>query len=205
MSELAKGTPLNLPGRPPDARSLPVEAVDGMIATGGSARMDANVAPRFRPGDRIRAQNINPPTHTRLPRYVRGKTGIVEADRGVFSFNDTNALGLGHKPQHVYSVQFSARELWGEQVHRSPWRLIQARRCRLCRRTISAEIQQAQAGGDPDLGDTYYRHWLAALEKIVLAKRLADDVDLRLRRIECAFNVPKKHGHPAKRDPVAIA
>jgi nitrile hydratase accessory protein len=70
---------------------------------------------------------------------------------------------------------------------------------------ISAEIRQAQAGGDPDLDDTYYRHWVAALEKIVLAKRLTDDVDLRLRRIECAFNVPKKHGHPARRDPVAIA
>jgi nitrile hydratase beta subunit len=116
MSELAKGTPLNLAQRPPDARSLPVQAVDGVIATGGSARMDADVAPRFRPGDRIRAQNINPPTHTRLPRYVRGKTGIVEADRGVFSFNDTNSRGLGHKPQHVYSVEFSARELWGEQA-----------------------------------------------------------------------------------------
>jgi nitrile hydratase accessory protein len=70
---------------------------------------------------------------------------------------------------------------------------------------LSAEIRQAQAGGDPDRGDTYYRHWLAALEKIVLAKRLIDDVDLRLRRIEYAFNVPKKHGHPAKPDPVAIA
>ena len=61
-------------------------------------------------------RNINPATHTRLPRYVRGKTGIIELDRGVFCFNDTNAHGQGHKPQHVYGVRFSMRALWGEQA-----------------------------------------------------------------------------------------
>ncbi len=70
--------------------------------------------------------------------------------------------------------------------------------------TISAEIRQAQADGDPDLGQTYYRHWLAALEKIMVAKRLADETDLRLRRIECAANPASKHGHPARREPVRV-
>jgi len=70
--------------------------------------------------------------------------------------------------------------------------------------TISAEIRQAQADGDPDLGHTYYRHWLAALEKITVAKRLAHDTDLRLRRIECAANPAGKHGHPARREPVRV-
>lgn len=69
---------------------------------------------------------------------------------------------------------------------------------------ISAEIRRAQAGGDPDLGSTYYRHWLAALEKLVVAKALADDGDLRLRRIECAANPPGKHDHPARREPISI-
>ena len=69
---------------------------------------------------------------------------------------------------------------------------------------ISAEIRQAQANGDPDLGATYYRHWLAALEKITVAKRLADDVDLRLRRLECAANAPGKHGHAARREPIRV-
>jgi len=96
--------------------ALPVEHVDGLIATGATARMDADVAPRFRPGDRVLVRNINPATHTRLPRYVRGKSGVVEADRGVFCFNDTNAHGEGHKPQHVYGVRFTARDLWGEQA-----------------------------------------------------------------------------------------
>ncbi len=69
---------------------------------------------------------------------------------------------------------------------------------------ISAEIRQAQADGDPDLGTTYYRHWLAALEKIVVSRRLADAVDLRLRRLECAANLSGKHGHPARREPVRV-
>ncbi len=69
---------------------------------------------------------------------------------------------------------------------------------------ISAEIRRAQADGDPDLGQTYYRHWLAALEKITVAKDLADDTDLRLRRLECAANVPGKHGHPARREPIRV-
>jgi len=41
--------------------------------------------------------------------------------------------------------------------------------------TLAAEIKRAQAAGDPDLGDTYYRHWLAALERIVTGKGLAND------------------------------
>jgi nitrile hydratase len=53
--------------------------------------------------------------HTRLPRYARGKTGTIHRDHGVFVFPDTNAQFLGEKPQHVYSVRFAARELWGEQ------------------------------------------------------------------------------------------
>ncbi len=96
--------------------ALPVEQVDGLIATGASARMPDTVPPRFRPGDRVTVRNINPLSHTRLPRYARGKAGTVEADRGVFCFNDTNAHGLGHKPQHVYGVRFAARDLWGEQA-----------------------------------------------------------------------------------------
>ncbi len=69
---------------------------------------------------------------------------------------------------------------------------------------IGAEIRQAQAEADPDLGRTYYRHWLAALERIVVDRRLADDVDLHLRRLECAANLSGRHGHPARREPVWI-
>lgn len=70
---------------------------------------------------------------------------------------------------------------------------------------FSAEIRLAQSQGDPDLGNTYYRHWLAALEKIVIAKGLGDAADLRRSLIKCAFNTPIGHNHTAQREPVRIA
>ncbi len=96
--------------------ALPVEQVDALIASGATARMTDSVPPRFRPGDRVMVRTMNPATHTRLPRYAHGKAGTVETDRGVFCFNDTNAHGQGHKPQHVYGIRFAARDLWGEQT-----------------------------------------------------------------------------------------
>ena len=75
----------------------------------------------------MRARNINPIGHTRLPRYARGKTGVVERDHGVYGFPDTNAHFQGEKRQHVYSVRFTARELWGDaasprdSVHIDMW------------------------------------------------------------------------------------
>jgi nitrile hydratase beta subunit len=68
---------------------------------------------RFLKGDTVRARNINPSGHTRVPRYVRGKRGVIARDWGVFVFPDTNAHHAGTKPQHCYSVEFAARELWG--------------------------------------------------------------------------------------------
>jgi nitrile hydratase beta subunit len=72
---------------------------------------------RFVKGDRVRARNLNPVGHTRLPRYVRGKTGVVARDWGVFVFPDTNAHHAGTKRQHCYSVSFDARELWGKPAN----------------------------------------------------------------------------------------
>ncbi len=69
---------------------------------------------RFAVNGLVRARNMHPEGHTRLPRYARGKTGLIVRDHGVFVFPDTNAHGLGENPQHVYSVRFEARELWGE-------------------------------------------------------------------------------------------
>lgn len=56
---------------------------------------------------------MNPAGHTRLPRYARGKRGVVHLHHGSFVFPDTRAHGLGDAPQHVYNVRFEARELWG--------------------------------------------------------------------------------------------
>jgi hypothetical protein len=84
-------------------------------------------APRFKVRQRVRARNIDPTGHTRLPRYVRDKTGVIVRDHGVYLFPDTNAHFQGEKRQHVYSVRFAARELWGEiasprdSVHLDLW------------------------------------------------------------------------------------
>lgn len=76
--------------------------------------MDA--APRFRPGDRVVTQNLNPKGHTRLPRYARGKRGEVIRVHGAQVFPDTSAHGLGRHPQCLYSVRFEGRELWGDEA-----------------------------------------------------------------------------------------
>jgi len=95
---------------------LTADQVPLLVATGEPASRSTPAAPKFQVGQRIRARNINPSGHTRLPRYARGKLGTVERDHGVFVFPDTNAHFLGEQPQHVYSVRFAARELWGEQA-----------------------------------------------------------------------------------------
>jgi nitrile hydratase len=95
---------------------LTADMVEGLVKTGASCRVDADVKAKFKQGDKVIARNINPPTHTRLPRYVRGKRGVIALDHGVFAFPDTSAHGKGETPQHVYSVRFTARELWGKDA-----------------------------------------------------------------------------------------
>jgi nitrile hydratase subunit beta len=87
------------------------------IAPKSGTKAATNAVARFQVNQRVRARNLNPVGHTRLPRYVRGKTGTVERDCGVEALQDALAQGLGEKPQHVYSVRFAARELWGEQAN----------------------------------------------------------------------------------------
>ena len=95
---------------------LTAEIVTGLVAAGASARVAEHVAPRFRSGDRVRVRNLNPSTHTRLPRYIRDKVGIVEFDYGVFAFPDTHAHGQGEHPQHCYRVRFTARDESGAEA-----------------------------------------------------------------------------------------
>jgi len=87
-----------------------------MIAAGWPATVEVKVDPQFRTGQRVRARSINPVSHTRLPRYARGKLGTIVQDHGVVVFPDASAQGLGQKPQHVYLVRFAMRELWGAEA-----------------------------------------------------------------------------------------
>jgi len=104
--------PAAVKGKPPFTAAHVAER----LGKGGSARRDVPAPAVFQVGQKVRARNLNPTGHIRLPRYARGRTGVVERDHGVFVFPDTNARFLGEKPQHVYSVRFAARELWGEQA-----------------------------------------------------------------------------------------
>lgn len=78
----------------------------------GSVR-EIDAAPRFAVGDRVRTRATASPGHTRLPRYARGHSGVVERIQSAFVFPDTNATHDGEHPQYVYSVRFGSRELWG--------------------------------------------------------------------------------------------
>jgi len=100
----------------PDApRGHDPATVAAMLKRGFTARADGPEAapPRFRAGDAVLVRETATPGHTRAPRYCRGKRGVVLVDHGAFVFPDTNAHGLGRKPQHVYSVGFDGTTLWG--------------------------------------------------------------------------------------------
>ncbi|MGH2534200.1 MAG: nitrile hydratase subunit beta [Thermomicrobiales bacterium] len=72
------------------------------------------LTPRFSVGDPVVTRNVHPTGHTRLPRYARGKQGVIHLVHGPEIFPDTNAHGLGADPQVVYNVRFDSRELWGK-------------------------------------------------------------------------------------------
>jgi nitrile hydratase beta subunit len=93
--------------------AVTVDRVAAMISKRDAGRRPDGRAAKFKPGDAIVARVMNPCGHTRIPRYVRGRRGIIDRDHGVFVFPDTNAELAGEKPQHVYSVRFAAREIWG--------------------------------------------------------------------------------------------
>jgi nitrile hydratase beta subunit len=96
-------------------RKLTLDVVQrGM--TRGSYGRPTNTPARFAPGDRVRAKNIHPKTHTRLPRYVRGHIGVVERLHGCHVFPDTAAIDQGENPQWLYTVVFESRELWGDDA-----------------------------------------------------------------------------------------
>ena len=97
---------------PPDA-----EMIDAFIHHGDPVtRREGRVTSAFSVGDIVRARNVQPAGHTRLPRYVRGRLGQIAAVHGNHVFPDTNAHDQGENPQPLYNVRFSAEELWGPEA-----------------------------------------------------------------------------------------
>ncbi len=110
--EIAAGHALR-PSKPLP-RKLEAANVAAALSRGSFARPPSAPA-RFRAGERVRTTNNNPVTHTRLPRYARGRVGTIECVRGCHVFPDTVAIGQGENPQWLYTLLFEGRELWGER------------------------------------------------------------------------------------------
>jgi nitrile hydratase beta subunit len=98
----------------PVQRILTVENVPATLRKGGPSARPATAPQRFQAGERVRTRNMHPAGHTRLPRYVRGHTGVITHVHGAHVFPDANAAGQGESPQWLYTVRFAATELWGE-------------------------------------------------------------------------------------------
>ena len=75
------------------------------------------MAELFAAGARVRTGRLDPPHHTRLPRYARGAVGVVVECEGAFPRPDDRARGLDTAPEPVYAVRFAARDLFGEGDH----------------------------------------------------------------------------------------
>lgn len=117
--ELARGEPLHPPR--PLARVLGPADVAAALAKGSPADRSPTGPARFAVGDRVRARNLNPRGHTRLPRYVRGHVGTVSLVHGAHVYPDRHAATapgapFDDRPEWLYTVAFDGTELWGPQA-----------------------------------------------------------------------------------------
>lgn len=93
-------------------RMLHAADVPAVLAKGAPTERPATTPAKFRVGDRVRMHAGAVPHHTRLPRYVRGRPGVVERVHGAHVFADAHATGRGEMPHWLYTVAFDARDLW---------------------------------------------------------------------------------------------
>ncbi|KND58289.1 Cobalt-containing nitrile hydratase subunit beta [Candidatus Burkholderia verschuerenii] len=171
--ELASGHAIDPPKA--NVRTMKAADVGAALLRGSPVEREIDTPSRFAPNDIVRTKVMNPPTHTRLPRYCRGKLGTIVAIRGAHVF-PLPFDGDGPVFQTPWQAQAFAMTLalhergvftWTEWAH-----------------ALSEAIRDAQAAGDPDRGDTYYAHWLAALERICTAKGCTNADALAHRRDE---------------------
>ncbi|MBL8583236.1 MAG: nitrile hydratase subunit beta [Rhizobiaceae bacterium] len=112
--DLAKGRAVDPAATP--KRVLKAADVPAALARGGPCDRPATAPARFKAGDRIMTRNFSPTGHTRLPRYARGKHGVIESVHEAHVFPDSNAHGQGENPQWLYTVVFDGREIWGDDA-----------------------------------------------------------------------------------------
>jgi nitrile hydratase subunit beta len=100
------------PAKPLKHGKFTLDDVERVMVRGKFGR-EASAPAKFKRGDRVRARNIHPKTHTRLPRYVRGHVGVIELNLGCSVYPDTASMEAGENPQWLYTVVFEGSELWG--------------------------------------------------------------------------------------------
>lgn len=88
-----------------------------ILSKGGPYIREIENKPRYQPGDRVRTINNHPTGHTRLPRYLRGREGVIHKIHAAHVFPDSNAHDKGEDPHWLYSVRFKATDLWGKQAN----------------------------------------------------------------------------------------
>lgn len=110
-SELASGISEGLT----DLTPVPADQVTGLLERGGPTAMESGEAPAYRIGEPVRIRTFNPKSHTRVPRYIRGKRGIIVTCHGAHVFPDRHAVNGGRLPAHLYTVRFEAGEIWGDE------------------------------------------------------------------------------------------
>jgi nitrile hydratase len=96
------------------AGKLIAKDVPAALATGGPTTRALTAASRYALGDKVKTRNFHPVTHTRLPRYLRGHVGEIVLLHGTHVFPDSNAHYKGEAPEPLYTVRFSARDIWGK-------------------------------------------------------------------------------------------
>ena len=111
--ELAAGHALR-PGKPLPRKLTPAVVAQGMTRSSFFRQQQGPAA--FTVGDHVRTKNNHPLTHTRLPRYARGKRGIIEMVHGCHMYPDSVASDKGDDPQWLYTVVFDSAELWGQDA-----------------------------------------------------------------------------------------
>jgi nitrile hydratase len=108
--------PVTMPNLPGFVPTTPEQVVRFLRAEQtGQLNIDAPAS--FKVGDEVIVKNDHPAGHTRVPRYVRGRRGVIVRDHGVHQFEDDVAPGTDVGPQHLYTIMFTAPELWGSRGH----------------------------------------------------------------------------------------
>ena len=114
LAALAKGEEVPLPKT---MEPIPTEGIIGFMATGATSARQIETKAQFQVGDTVRAKNLNVDGNTRLPRYVRGHVGTIIADCGGQVYPEVSARLEGDGPERLYTIQFTARELWGAEAN----------------------------------------------------------------------------------------